>query len=216
MSAPTALLGRLFGTAEAEAVFSDQARLQGMLDFEAALAAAQARLGIVPAAAVPVIAARARAELFDLEQLAAATAAAGNPAIPVVKRLTAMVTADDPEAGRFVHWGATSQDAMDTGLVLQLRAFLGLLEPALARLSTALARLAATHRQTPMVGRTWMQHALPITLGLKAAGCLDAVERHRQRLAELRPRLLVVQLGRRRRHAGVAGRCRHRCHGSAG
>ena len=84
---------------------------------------------------------------------------------------------------------------MDTGLVLQLRAFLGLLEPALARLSTALARLAATHRQTPMVGRTWMQHALPITLGLKAAGCLDAVERHRQRLAELRPRLLVVQLG---------------------
>jgi 3-carboxy-cis,cis-muconate cycloisomerase len=189
------LLGRLFGTAETEAAFSDQARLQGMLDFEAALARAQARLGIVPATAVPSIEAKARAELFDLEQLALATAMAGNPAIPMVKRLTALVAGADPEAARFVHWGATSQDAMDTGLVLQLRSFLGPLEADLARLAAALAQRAEIHRRTPMVGRTWLQHALPITFGLKAAGWLDAVERHRQRLVELEPRLLVVQLG---------------------
>ena len=189
------LLGRLFGTAEAAAAFADEARLQGMLDFEAALAKAQARLGIIPAAVAPAIAAKARAELFDMAQLAEATAAAGNPAIPMVKRLTALVAGDDPEAARFVHWGATSQDAMDTGLVLQLRAFLGPFAADLARLAAALAQLAEAHRRTPMVGRTWMQHALPITFGLKAAGWLDMVQRHRQRLAELEPRLLVVQLG---------------------
>jgi 3-carboxy-cis,cis-muconate cycloisomerase len=195
MAAGAQLLGPLFGGIEATAVFSDRGRLQGMLDFEAALARAQAKLGIVPATAVPAIAAKARAELFDMEDLARATASAGNPAIPMVKRLTALVAADDPEAARFVHWGATSQDAMDTGLVLQLRDFLGTFEAALTRLAAALAQLAQDHRRTPMVGRTWMQHALPVTLGLKAAGWLDAVERHRQRLAELRPRLLVVQLG---------------------
>jgi 3-carboxy-cis,cis-muconate cycloisomerase len=195
MTASSLLLSRLFGAADAEAAFSDRARLQGMLDFEAALARAQARLGVVPATAVPAIEAKARAELFDLEQLAQATATAGNPAIPMVKRLTSLVGEDDPEAARFVHWGATSQDAMDTGLVLQLRAFLGPLEADLARLAAALARLAETHRRTPMVGRTWLQHALPVTFGLKAAGWLDAVERHRQRLIELKPRLLVVQLG---------------------
>jgi 3-carboxy-cis,cis-muconate cycloisomerase len=195
MTVSSKLLGPLFGTAEAEAVFSDRGRLQGMLDFEAALARAQAQLGIIPATAAPAIAAKAQAELFDLEDLARATAAAGNPAIPMVKRLTVLVSDDDAEAGRFVHWGATSQDAMDTGLVLQLRDFLGLLEPALARLAAALARLAEVHRGNPMVGRTWLQHALPVTFGLKAAGWLDTVERHRQRLSELRPRLLVVQLG---------------------
>jgi 3-carboxy-cis,cis-muconate cycloisomerase len=195
MTASSLLLSRLFGTEEAEAAFSDRARLQGMLDFEAALARAQAKLGVVPDKAGPAIGAKARAELFDLGQLAQATATAGNPAIPMVKRLTALVGEDDPEAARFVHWGATSQDAMDTGLVLQLRAFLGPLEADLTRLAAALARLAETHRRTPMVGRTWLQHALPVTFGLKAAGWLDAIQRHRQRLSELKLRLLVVQLG---------------------
>lgn len=195
MAAGAQLLGPLFGGVEATAVFSDRGRLQGMLDFETALAHAQAKLGIIPAKAVTAIAAKARAELFDMEDLARATASAGNPAIPMVKRLTALVAADDPEAARFVHWGATSQDAMDTGLVLQLRDFLGSFEPALTRLANALARLAQDHRRTPVVGRTWLQHALPVTVGLKAAGWLDAVERHRQRLGEIKPRLLVVQLG---------------------
>ena len=111
-------------------------------------------------------------------QTAAATA--GNSAIPLVKALTARVAARDKAAAGFVHWGATSQDAMDTGLVLQLRAALALIEADLSGLSAALAALATEHRQTPMVGRTWLQHALPITFGLKAAGWLDAIERHRE------------------------------------
>lgn len=127
--------------------------------------------------------------------LAAATAKAGNPAIPMVKALTAKVAAADSEAARYVHWGATSQDAMDTGLILQLRQVLAGIENDLARLSAALAALAEQHRDTPMVGRTWLQHALPVTFGLKVAGWLDAVERHRMRLSELKPRLLVLQFG---------------------
>lgn len=194
MSVPP-LLGLLFGTAETAALFSDHARLQGMLDFEAALARAEAESGVIPAEAVAPIAASCRAELFDMAALAVATAQAGNPAIPMVKHLTRLVAGSDEVAARFVHWGATSQDAMDTGLVLQLRAYLVRFDAGLTALSDALARLAEAHRLTPVVGRTWMQHALPVTFGLKAAGWLDAVERHRERLTELRPRLLVVQFG---------------------
>jgi 3-carboxy-cis,cis-muconate cycloisomerase len=189
------LLGPLFGSAEASALFSDRARLQGMLDFEAALARAEARTGVIPASAAAAIAGRCRAELFDIAELAEAAARAGVPAIPMVKRLTALVAQDDGEAARYVHWGATSQDAMDTGLVLQVRRFLALLEGDLARCSAGLARLAEAHKTTPVVGRTWLQHATPVTLGLKAAGWLDAVERHRARLAEVGGRALVLQFG---------------------
>ena len=189
------LLGPLFGSAEAVALFADPARLQGMLDFEAALARAEGRLGVIPAAAATPIAAKCRAELFDMGELARATARAGNPAIPMVRRLTALVAAADADAARYVHWGSTSQDAMDTGLVLQLRGFLDLLEADLDRLGAALARLAEAHKATPLVGRTWLQQALPVTFGLKAAGWLDAIERHRERLSELRARALVLQFG---------------------
>ncbi len=192
---PPRLLDALFGTDEMRGVFSQRGRLQGMLDFEAALARAEARVAIIPATAAPAIAAHCRAELFDVAALARAAAQAGNVAIPLVKELTALVERADPQAARYVHWGATSQDAIDTGLVLQLRAALDLIEPELARLSAALARLAAVHRQTPLAGRTWLQQALPIAFGLKAAGWLSAVERHRDRLRELRPRVLVIQLG---------------------
>jgi 3-carboxy-cis,cis-muconate cycloisomerase len=194
MTAP-ALLGPLFGTAEAAALLDDRARLQGMLDFEAALARAEATVGVIPAEAAAPIAAKAKAGLFDMESLAEAAALAGNPAIPMVKQLTAKVAADDTLAARYVHWGATSQDAMDTGLALQLRAYLDLADADLLRLETALADLARRHRDTVMVGRTWLQQALPTTFGLKAAGWLDAIRRHRTRLAELRPRLLVLQFG---------------------
>jgi 3-carboxy-cis,cis-muconate cycloisomerase len=105
------------------------------------------------------------------------------------------VRAADEEAARYVHWGATSQDVMDTGLVLQLRQAVALIESDLAELAQSLAVLAARHRDTVMAGRTWLQQALPITFGLKAAGWLDAVQRHRARLVEIKPRLLVVQLG---------------------
>ncbi len=186
----------LFTTDAMRAIFSDHGRLEGMLAFEAALARASARVGVIPAAAVPAIETACRAtEAFDLEALARATALAGNSAIPLVKALTAHVAAADEEASRFVHWGATSQDAMDTGLVLQLRAALEVFDAELAGLAQALARLAEGHRATVMVGRTWLQHATPVTLGLKAAGWLDAIERQRERLRELRPRALVLQLG---------------------
>ena len=189
------LLARLFGSAEMTELFGDRARLQGMLEFEAALARAEARVGVIPNQAAAPIGNRCRAELFDVESLAEATARAGNPAIPVVKALIGLVAADDSKAARYVHFGATSQDAMDTGLVLQLRRFCSLLEADLDRLSAALARVAEAHKTTPLVGRTLLQHASPVTLGLKAAGWLDAVERHRTRLAEVRTRALVLQLG---------------------
>jgi 3-carboxy-cis,cis-muconate cycloisomerase len=191
----TGLLDPLFSTAAADAALCDRARLQGMLDFEAALARAEAKVGVIPAGAPAAIVAACDAGLYDLAALATATANAGNPAIPMVKQLTARVAKADAEAARFVHWGATSQDVMDTGLVLQLRAAFAGIEADLARLSGALAKLAQQYRDTPVVGRTWLQHALPVTFGMKAAGWLDAVERHRARLDELKPRLLVVQLG---------------------
>ena len=177
------------------AIFSDHGRVQGMLDFEAALARAEARVGVIPANAVAPITAACRAELYDFEALAQAICSAGNSAIPLVKALGKRIAAEDAEAERHVHLGATSQDAMDSGLVLQLRAAIELLESDLALLADALAVQAQAHAGTPMVGRTWLQHATPVTLGMKIAGWLGAITRHRQRLNELKPRLLCLQFG---------------------
>jgi 3-carboxy-cis,cis-muconate cycloisomerase len=189
------LFGPLFEAPEIAEIFSDQGHLQGMLDFETALARAEHRVGIVPETALAPIAAAAEAGKFDLAALGAGAASAGNTAIPMVKALTALVAATDPEAARWVHWGATSQDAMDTGLVLQLQAALPLLEADLRRLAQALATLAETHIATPMVGRTWLQHAVPITFGLKAANWLASVLDARDRLAEAGRRALQLQFG---------------------
>lgn len=190
-----ALLDPLFGSAAMGEVFSDAARLQHMLDFEAALARAEARCGVIPAAAAQAIASKCKTDLIDADALATATALSVNPAIPLVKQLTALVAKDDPEAARFVHWGATSQDANDTGLILQIRQGLDILEADLAALCRGLAQLAQKHRSTPMAGRTLMQHALPTTFGVKVAGWLDAMNRHRERCAETRARVLVLQFG---------------------
>jgi len=190
-----ALLDPLFGSAAMGEVFSDAARLQHMLDFEAALARAEAGCGVIPDAAAPAIASKCRADLIDANALATAAAASLNPAIPLVKQLTALVAKDDPEAARFVHWGATSQDANDTGLVLQIRQALDILEADLAALCGGLSELARKHRSTLIAGRTLMQHALPTTFGVKVAGWLDAMNRHRERFAETRARVLVLQFG---------------------
>jgi 3-carboxy-cis,cis-muconate cycloisomerase len=196
MTPPLATLtNSLFSTPALQEVFSAQACVQGMLDFEAALARAEARTGIIPNEAVAPIAACCDAARIDLQSLADAAASAGNLAIPLVKQLTAVVAQTDKEAAKYVHWGATSQDAIDTGLVLQLRQALALIDADLLQLADALAKLAEQQRDTLQVGRTWMQHALPITFGLKAAGWLDAVLRHRERLNELRPRVLALQFG---------------------
>jgi len=190
-----ALLDPLFGSAAMDEVFSDAARLQCMLDFEAALAHAEARCGIIPPAAAQAIASKCKAELIDTNALAAATAISLNPAIPLVKQLTTLVAKDDPEAARFVHWGATSQDANDTGLVLQMRQGFDILEADLAALCIGLTELAQKHRSTPIAGRTLMQHALPTTFGVKVAAWLDAMNRHRERFAETGARVLVLQFG---------------------
>ena len=176
-------------------IFSDRGRLQGMLDFEAALARAEARAGVIPKAAAAAIEAQCQAKLFDIEALARGAVLAGNTAIPMVKALTASVEKRDRVAAGYVHWGATSQDAIDTGLVLQLRSAFDLVDADVARLSDVLARRAEEYKKTPMAGRTWLQQALPSTFGLKLAGALSAIERHRARLRDMRARVLVIQFG---------------------
>jgi 3-carboxy-cis,cis-muconate cycloisomerase len=189
------LFDPLFRSAAVAHLFRDEAYLQSMLDFEAALARAEASAGVIPSSAAASIAAKCRAELLHQENLAKAAALAGNLAIPLVKQLKELVAADDKDAANFVHWGATSQDAIDTGLVLQVREAFKLISVDAARLTDTLAKLADEHRATPIVGRTWLQHAVPTTLGMKFAGWLDALDRQRQRLLETQTRCLVLQFG---------------------
>ena len=181
-----------FTTDAMRAVFAPAARVQRVLDFEAALARAEAAAAVIPAAAAATIAKHCDAREFDVDALAVASRAAGNLAIPLVNALTRAVGDD---AKGYVHWGATSQDALDTGLVLQLRDALALLDTDLDRLARALAAQATAHKTTPLAGRTWLQQALPVTLGLKLAGTLSAVRRHQVRVNALRSRLLVLQFG---------------------
>ncbi|MBB5886093.1 3-carboxy-cis,cis-muconate cycloisomerase [Xanthomonas sp. F1] len=189
------LLRPLFGDPAVDALFDDRARLQAMLDVEAALARAQVRCGVIPESAAAPIAAACDAARYDVAALAAATALAGNPAIPLVKALTAQVAAADEDAARWVHWGATSQDIIDSGAVLQLRAALDRVETQLDALCAALAALAQRERDTGLPGRTLLQQAVPVTFGLKAAGWLDALQRSRRRLQALREDALVLQFG---------------------
>jgi 3-carboxy-cis,cis-muconate cycloisomerase len=195
LEASARLTGLLCGTVPMNDLWSPRATLQKMLDVEAALARASAAHGVIPLAAVSAIEAACDAAQLDADALARDAALGGNLAIPLVRQLTARVKAHDAEASKYVHWGATSQDIIDTATVLQLRDTFALLERQLASTCAVLATLAATHRATPMIGRTWLQQALPITLGLKFAQWLDALQRHRERLAELRPRVLVLQFG---------------------
>jgi 3-carboxy-cis,cis-muconate cycloisomerase len=149
----------------------------------------------MPGSAAAAIARACRADRFDVTALARDTAQAGNPAIPMVKQLTALVAKEDRAAAGFVHWGATSQDAIDTGLVLQMRAGLSNIEPDLQRLVAALAALAEKHARTVMIGRTLLQQAVPVTFGLKAAGWLAAVERTRARLTDAGKAAQLLQFG---------------------
>ncbi|HEV3431390.1 MAG TPA: 3-carboxy-cis,cis-muconate cycloisomerase [Paraburkholderia sp.] len=189
------LTSLICGTEPMNAVWSPDATLQRMLDVEAALARASAVHGVIPQSAVAAIVATCKADKLDAPALARDAALGGNLAIPLVKQLTARVKDADPEAAKYVHWGATSQDIIDTATVLQLRDALALIEGGLDATCEKLADLARAHRATPAVGRTWLQQALPITLGLKFAQWLDTLLRHRERLAALRERALVLQFG---------------------
>jgi 3-carboxy-cis,cis-muconate cycloisomerase len=165
---------------------SDRAWLQAMLDFEAALAAAEAEAGVIPAEAAQAIAAACRAEGFDPAAIGAAGRGAGNPAAPLVSALTETVGG---ETAGYVHWGATSQDVTDSAAMLIASRALALVEAELDGVAAGCAALAKRHRDTPMVARTLMQQALPTTFGLKAAGWLVGVLGARARLTELRGRL---------------------------
>lgn len=189
------LLSPVWAGAPVAAVVSDHAWLQAMLDTEAALSRAQARLGTVPGEAARVITESARADLLDLVELARQARQSANPVVALVREFTALVAARDPDAASYVHLGSTSQDILDTAMMLVTDRALELLLTDLERTADALAVLAADHRETLMAGRTLALHAVPTTFGLKAAGwrhlVLDGVEK----LVRLRDGGLPVQLG---------------------
>jgi 3-carboxy-cis,cis-muconate cycloisomerase len=184
--------GALYGTEAMRAAVGERALLAAMLRVEAALARAQARLGIVPQAAADAITAAADVDQLSLPALAAATRTTGYPVVGLVKQLSALA---GPEAGRWTHWGATTQDILDTAQVLVLREALALIAQDLDAVIAALAARARQHRDTVMAGRTHLQHALPTTFGLKCAVWLMPLLASRERIAQLKPRLLRVQFG---------------------
>jgi 3-carboxy-cis,cis-muconate cycloisomerase len=180
-----------YSSEDMTAIFADRQLVQYWLDTEAALARAQAHLQIIPQSAADEITRQAQAEHIDLDALRQSMNLVGYPIVGLVKQLAGRCQGD---AGRYVHWGATTQDIMDTGSVLQLRAALTLIEGDLRRLVEILVGLARTHRDTVMAGRTHGQHALPITFGFKLAVWVDELRRHAERLAQCRPRLLRCSL----------------------
>jgi 3-carboxy-cis,cis-muconate cycloisomerase len=177
------------------AVCDDVACLQHMLDFEAALARAEAATGVIPQAAAGPIANACKADAFDLAALADAATRSGNLAIPLVNALTARVAKAAPDAARYVHWGATSQDVIDTATMLTLRQGIDALLADIGRAISGFAKLAQLHRNTAVVARTWLQHALPMPFGLKLAEYAAALHRSRVRLQQLRRESLALQFG---------------------
>nr|WP_198157619.1 3-carboxy-cis,cis-muconate cycloisomerase [Methylobacterium nodulans] len=184
-----------FGTPAMRAIFSDHALVQRYIEVEVALAKAEAACGVIPAEAAAQIAARCNFEALDFDLLRHETDNVGYPILPLVHQLVKQCG----EAGRYVHWGATTQDIMDTANVLQVRAGLDLVAADVDALRTILADLSRRHRDTPMAGRTHLQQALPVTFGYKTAIWLAALDRHAERLAQVRPRVLVGSF------AGAAG-----------
>jgi 3-carboxy-cis,cis-muconate cycloisomerase len=192
----SSVFGEMFGTDRMRALFSDRAFIQRCLDVEAALARAQAMLGIVPKEAAQAITAVATVDRIDFDRLRARTQVVGYPILPIVEQLSSW---PEDGLGQYSHWGATTQDIMDTADVLQIRDALTLIEDDLGAIGAALAKLAEAHKRTPMAGRTHLQHALPVSFGYKCATWLSAIDRHLQRLGALRRRVEVVSF------SGAAG-----------
>jgi 3-carboxy-cis,cis-muconate cycloisomerase len=186
----------IFSTDEMRSVWSDENRTQHYLDIEAALAKVQGKLGIIPQEAADEIVSHCRLDQIDMAELRRQTERIGYPIIAVVNQINALCR---DGLGEFCHWGATTQDITDTATVLQIREALDLVDDELTAISAGLARLAREHRDTPMIGRSNLQQAIPVTFGYKMAGLLSAIERHRERLGQLRERVLVGEF------AGAAG-----------
>ena len=179
----------------ATAPFTPLARIQAMLDVEVALAEALAEVGVIPVSSVPPIRAAARAEQYDINLLTEEAVEAGNILIPLVRQLTRRVASIDALASGHVHWAATSQDVMDTALLLQLRAAVADIARSVARAADGAAKLADRHAATPIAGRTWLQQATPTTFGARAATWLDALARARLRLKMSMDAALDLQFG---------------------
>ena len=192
---PVRLIESLATTEPLADVFSDRSILRAMLDFEVALARVEARFDVIPREAAEVIAQAANPDLFDAPDLAREALRAGTPAIPFVKALTERVRSTDRKAARFVHWGATSQDVVDTAFVLLLKQARPLLEADHVRLDDALRNLSEQHKDTVMLGRTLLQPAPPVTFGLKAAGWMAAAQRGWTRIASRFVEALLLQFG---------------------
>jgi 3-carboxy-cis,cis-muconate cycloisomerase len=190
--ADSGILGSLYGTDEIRALFSDRASLQFMLDIEAALARAEAKLGLVPATVADSITRAARAENLRLDYVADSTRRIGYPVAAIVKELSRVA---GEEAARFIHLGATTQDILDTALVLQIRDAFAILRRDILALARSLAARAVRYRDTPIAGRTHLQHAVPITFGLKCAVWASPLITHLERLDQAARRILVVQFG---------------------
>lgn len=192
------LYASLFYQADMTEIFSDHALLKYMIQAEVALAKAQAQVGVIPESAAAIIADVANTQgiqAIDFENLAIATGLAGNIAIPFVKQFTAAVKAVDEDASRYVHWGATSQDILDTACILQARDALDVVEFQLRHAYAASLELAEKYRAEVMIGRTWLQQALPITFGHKAARWASSFKRDLERLEQMKARVLTAQLG---------------------
>lgn len=192
----SAIFQGIFSSDEMRQVWSDENRTQKYLDIEAALAKVQGRLGLIPPEAADEIVSHCRLDQIDMAKLRQQTERIGYPILGVVSQLNALCR---DKLGEYCHWGATTQDITDTATVLQIREGLAIVECELAAISAALARHAKAHRDTPMIGRSNLQQAIPVTFGYKMAGLLSAIERHRERLAQLKERVLVGEF------AGAAG-----------
>jgi len=188
----SAIFKDIFGTAAMRQVWSDANRVQKYLDFEAGLARAQARLGIIPQEACDEILKHVTVDQYDFEKLKTQTERIGYPVLPVVAQLVDLCEGD---LGEWCHWGATTQDITDTATIMQIRDSLDLIERDLNAISDALAKAAKTYRDTPMAGRSNLQQAVPITFGYKCATYLAAFERHKERLRQMRERVLVFEFG---------------------
>ncbi|KQQ77071.1 3-carboxy-cis,cis-muconate cycloisomerase [Acinetobacter sp. Leaf130] len=191
------LYASLFYQKDVTDIFSDSSLIKYMIRVEVALAQAQAQVGVIPQNAAHTIAqvAEQALEKFDFPALAVATGLAGNIAIPFVKQLTAIVKDADEDASRYVHWGATSQDILDTACILQCRDALNIVEAQLQQCYTTALQQAKQYRHQVMIGRTWLQQALPITLGHKLARWASAFKRDLDRIQAMKPRVLTAQLG---------------------
>ena len=192
----SAIFQGIFSSDEMRQVWSDENRTQKYLDIERALAVVQGRLGLIPQEAADEIVSHCRLDQIDMARLRAQTERIGYPILGVVSQLNALCR---DKLGEYCHWGATTQDITDTATVLQIREGLVLVDDELGAIAAAMAKLAREHRDTPIIGRSNLQQAIPVTFGYKMAGLLSAIQRHRERIAQLRERVLVGEF------AGAAG-----------